>query len=94
MWLSWVLQIKIIVGTLVMKYLMCLNGSDCWRTSRHYIMSVPVVTGRSRSPCNFDSKTYFCFSRNARGCDWRKTEEYSFHAVIVEECFVISYCLG
>lgn len=68
MCLSWVLQIKIAVGTLVTKYLTCLNDSDPWRTLYHYmkLLSTSVVIVNIRCPCGFDSKEYFYFSRSLK----------------------------
>lgn len=64
--LSCVLQIKITVGTLVAKYLMCLNDSDPWRTLYYYmkLWSIAVVTVNIGSLCSCDSKEYVHFSRS------------------------------
>lgn len=61
---SWVLQIKIALGTLATKYLICLNDSDPWRALYHHtkLLSAPVTVVNVGSPCTFDSKEYFCRS--------------------------------
>jgi len=66
--LSSVLQIKIAVGILVTKYLMCLNDSDHWRPIYYYmkLLSAPVVVVNTRSLCSFDGKEYFYFGRTLK----------------------------
>lgn len=80
---SWVLQIKIAVGTFVTKYLICLNDSHPWRTLYHHMKLLSAPALGLRVPLTVKNT-----SVGVSRCFWldgRNREEYSSTPSLVKK---------